>query len=213
MHAYVIQAGDSFDALCARRGANAEEAWNAGENDELRERRDDRHQLAPGDIVHLPEPSETRVELEAETTNRYTAHVPTTTVRFTLREGDDPVANAPFIVLGTHPPIEGASTGEGLVEFEFPVIRREAIVHFTERHSQLVLQLGGLDPASEASGAAHRLRNLGYLHHSAGHVPSAPERAERLEHAVRTFRRAQGLPDGVELDQETLDALRREHDE
>ena len=131
MRAHVVQPGEHMRGLCARIGADPDEVWNADENSELRQRRDDPNVLAPGDVIYLPEPVEQPLPLQLYTSNSYTAHVPTIPVHLRLRQGGEPVADEPFEVEGTTPLIDGTTDGDSILEFELPATRREAVVHMT----------------------------------------------------------------------------------
>ena len=146
--------------------------------------------------------------MQLYTSNSYTAHVPTIPVHLRLRQGGEPVADEPFEVEGTTPLIEGTTDGDGILEFELPATRREAVVHMTQQQRRYRLRIGNLDPADHDSGVRARLRNLGFLHNFGTRQPlTAQARAAQLAAAVRRFQASHDLPETGEIDDTTRSAL------
>jgi hypothetical protein len=165
--------------------------------------------LAPGDVLHLPDPVETRRTLRAQSTNRYKAHVPTVTVRMRLHEGAGTVSNEPYRIEGITPPMEGTTDVDGNLSLELPATMGEVVVTFTQRDQQLVVMLGHLDPLETDDGLVGRLTNLGFLpSHPAPRPPSADARRAEIAEAVCRFQRSRDLPITGEIDDATRDALR-----
>jgi N-acetylmuramoyl-L-alanine amidase len=212
MQPHVIQPGEHLLGLCARLGADPDEVWNASENSELRELRSDYNVLAPGDVVFLPEPSEEPLALDLHRTNRYQARVPTMPLALRLREGSEAIANEPFRIDCTEPPIEGTTGGDGSVDVELPATTAEATLILTGRNERLRLMVGHLDPTERTAGVRARLQNLGYFPAHPRPGPATPQaRADELAHALRDFQRDRRLEVTGELDDNTRRALSEQH--
>lgn len=90
----------------------------------------------------------------------------------------------------------------GVVEFDIPKEARSARVRVIDREEEFELDLAALDDASTRSGAATRLRNLGFLSEKRGR-----RRGDPIARALRLFQVTYGLAVTGELDPATVAAL------
>lgn len=214
MHPYVIRQGDHLARLAAERGFDPVKVWNDSANEGLRAVRASPQVLAPGDVLYIPEPKpRTPMAVTVGASNRFKMTVPRATIRVSFARHGRRHANAAFRVDGFRgAPIEGTTTAEGLAEFDLPLDVRAATLTLVEARLVYRLRVGGLDPASEASGARSRLRHLGYLP-THGHAPSSAEdSANELTRALRAFQIDHGLEPTGQLDSATQAALAEAHD-
>jgi len=208
MRAHIVQPGEHLAGICARIGATPDDVWNAPDNEELRELRQDGSLLAPGDLLYLPEPVEEPVALQANTTNRYRAQVATMRVPLRLHDGNEPMANEPYRVEGVMPALRGATDGEGSITLELPATTQDVTLVLPERERRLRLMIGHLDPHDTASGVRARLTNLGYFPLAS---PPLGAESEVLAAAIAAFQRDNDLPETGELDDDTRDQLDERH--
>lgn len=209
MRPYVIRQGDYLTRLGERLGFDPEAVWNDDANRELRERRGSPNMLAPGDVLQVPDEAVSpSFSLRARTTNRYSAVPARVTVNLTLRQDGDVLANEPCEVL-IEPPQSVSSDGDGRVTFEVPASCEEVTVRLTQRERGLRVRVGHLDPASEPSGVAARLINMGYL--SPDRPTNEQQRELQMHSAIASFQHAHSREVTGELDEATSAALVEAH--
>jgi hypothetical protein len=218
MRAYIVGRGEDLESIAARLGFDAQEVWNASENQELREQRGDPQVLAPGDVLYVPDVEETELAVRARTTNEYTADIEYVEVNLALSAGGSEArANEPYEIHGLRSVVSGSADGEGNIRVEVPAHVRTLDVRFPEQQSAARVRLGHLDPTSESTGVRTRLHNLGHLASGDMLGPRyAPDRApaaaaEELRQAVLRFQEALGLKLTGELDEPTSKAIRDRH--
>jgi hypothetical protein len=210
---YVIRQGDHLLKLAHQLGFDADAIWGDAKNADLKSLRGDGHILCPGDILYVPEPSPKPLDLAAQSSNAYSATVPTITVEVIFKDSDGKAfANEPYQVKGLaetaadDAPEDPKTGGDGRVDFTVPVHIRELEVFFPRRNVVFRLGIGDLDPHDERSGMLQRLRNLGLIGENTGErlLSGAGTDADlgRLEDAMKTLQASYGLePTGEESDE------------
>ncbi len=226
MKTYVVKQGDYLTRLAATRGLDPDAVWSLAENRTLRERRQNREMLAPGDVIHFPEQLAAGPSVSVGTMNRYKATVPTVHVRVRLQSESRPREGEAFVVDGAGAqPITGTTGADGVVAFDVPISVSQCLLRLPARGAAYPVLVGHLDPHDEPSGIAARLEHLGFLSPDLRSTlaqgllgvdvnrPTIPEWLEdALGEAIRAFQRQSGLtPTGV-ADADTVEALRRAHD-
>jgi hypothetical protein len=201
---HVVTQGEHVEKLAFLRGADAAEVWDHPANAALKGKRKSMHQLLAGDILHLPVGPMDGLPLEQGTRNRYRARVPVVDVRVSIRTREGPVAGAPYVIEGLplregEAPPSGKTGPEGEIHLRVPVVLREVSVRLPEQRVTYQVRVGDLDPAAEPSGAAQRLRNLGFL--------AAGASADDISSSVASFQRSVGLPVTGTLDEATRGRL------
>lgn len=209
---YVVRAGDHLDQLAARFGFRADEVWRDPRNADLRARRPDPRMLAPGDVLQVPRaaPSHTTYQHRGET--RFVARSAVTQVKTVLRDARGPLAGVRCEVRLPGAAPRAITTGaDGALAFEVPVETREVPVFIESLGVVLTLCPGGLDPVDTPRGVRQRLHNLG--HYPLTMQGDALAGASDADHraAVKSFRRAERLPDGEHVDDALTRALVRAH--
>lgn len=204
MPVYIVRQGDHLAGIAHRLGTTPDAIWGLPANADLRDRRGDGAVLHPGDLLHVPPPPEPRTaSLRAGDTHAFRASIPRTRVSLRLVSGGQPISGEPFRADADGIRTTGSTSGEGRVELEVRVTTRRVKLHLARRHETLVLDVGGLDPASEISGAQMRLSHLGHYRGPLDGVLS-----DAVGDALRAFQRASRLPESGGLDEATLTALR-----
>jgi len=206
MAPYVVQKGDHLARLAFQRGFDAEEVWRHPSNAELRELRRDPCILAPGDVLHIPDPAKRGLAFSSGTTNRYVARVPRMDVHLVIHDQlGTPLPDEPYVIEGLGDAVERRTDQDGAASFAAPVHVREATLLFTRRNVRLAVRIGDLDPLEEMSGVAARLANLRFLDSHTGWT------GEQLEEALMAFQHGLGLAMTGTLDEATRGALRDAH--
>lgn len=210
MKPYVVRAGDHLQALAAQRGCDPAEIWDHEKNRSLRELRGTGQILAPGDVVHLPDPASSRSDVRKGATNTFRGRVPDTTVRVTLRTTSGVLRNEACQARWDGHTIDAQTDGDGRLELTVPVTTKRVDVVIPGRDMTIGLRLGHLDPADEPAGAVQRLQALGYLF---GYDPHEPEdvRRKRMEIALEAFQKDEGLPTSGQYDDATRQKLTSRH--
>jgi type VI secretion system secreted protein VgrG len=205
---YVIRQGDFLDKLAFRHGFDAEKVWNDGKNADLKAKRKDPNQLAPGDVLHFARSSKKQYPLTHGTSNEYRATIPLVKTRLVFTDARKPFAGEQYTVEGLLQPLSGKADNSGVLELELPIHVREVRVVFPKRGQVFLVRVGDVDPVAENSGVKARLAHLGYLR-AGGPVEFVSD--DGLEAAIRQFRRDQGLPASGEIDDALRAALEKAH--
>jgi hypothetical protein len=203
---HVVTQGDHVEKLAFLRGASPDEVWNDARNAPLKAKRENMHQLSPGDVIYLPSAPVDWLPLSEGASNTFTARLPMKHVRLVIRGHDGrPVANAPYVVQGLalregEAAPRGQTDASGALKLAVPITQREVTVVLPRHHVEYQLRIGDLDPKDTESGARQRLKNLGFL------APNAPPDGD-ISYSIAAFQRSVGLPITRHLDAATLDAL------
>ena len=214
MRPYVIRAGDYLLQLADRFGFDPETVWQHGDNADLRAARTDPQQLAPGDVLQIPDTAPEPLQLQNGSSNKFKGHVRKVEVHFTLRAGNELLANEPYQVEGIPgPPIRGNSDGDGKISFHVPTAVRSVSVYLPHMARRMPIVVGGIDPIDTPMGARQRLANLGC--YGTGHEAeegAAVADDARARTATLVFQRRHGLAATGEIDAATRTALADAHD-
>lgn len=208
MQPYVIRQGDYLTRLAWERGFDAEEVWQHDLNRDLAAARSNREVLQPGDVLYIPATASSRQRLRANASHQFRANVPTVQLTLVFEDHGSAIANANAeIRIGTRT-TQQTSDGNGQLVVRVPTHLHEIDVHFPEKKRKFRVRVGHVDPVSSGSGQWSRLHQLGYLPQQ-WHDPHSRERA--LEAAIRAFQHDMELEVTGTFDNDTRDALEREH--
>jgi hypothetical protein len=202
----IVREAEHLDALAYRHGVTPGEVWNAPVNAALKAARPGGHMLQAGDFLELParvHPEPVDVKVGSET--RIVATIPRVPVELVLAEAGQPLAGEPWRIEGRGERASGTTGSDGRVAFAVRVTTPRVVLHLERRKQIREIAVGGLDPHESLSGAAQRLRNLGF-DAGAGRTLT-PE----LSAALRAFQEAKRLPNTGRPDAETLAALAAAH--
>lgn len=208
---YVIRQGDYLTQLAHDQGFDADEVWEHPRNEGVRQSREHRDILAPGDVLHVPRVRPTAHAISGGTTNAYRARVPLTPISIVLMNGRDPIANETCFIEGLgSEPLERRTAEDGRVSFAVPIHVREVRLILQEGRLVFPVLVGHMDPITEASGVRARLQHLGYyLGFQTGEDEEDEE--QRLSRAIGAFQREHGIAETGTMDDETRGALRQSH--
>jgi N-acetylmuramoyl-L-alanine amidase len=201
---YVVGQGDYLAKIAMRVGVDADTLWNDPQNAELKRTRDP-NQLHPGDLIYLPGAAPQPLDLAPNTTNRYVADIPTTTVHLALRA----FPNEAYEVTGHGLDDKGTTDGDGGLKVEVPLDVHEVRINLTKRGVVQRVRVGGMDPIDEPSGVRKRLQHLGFRGSADTDDDGATEQDDA--NALRRFQLAHGLPPTGELDDATKAELLKQH--
>ena len=204
MSVHIVEQGECIASIAQGSGHTWQRIWDDPANAELKDLRKDPSVLLPGDKVVIPATTP-RVESGAtETKHVFQAarNQARLSIRF-LQEGR-PRANQPCgVSIDDDPVLERELDGDGVLDLPIPPDAKTARISVgpPEERDDYEIQLGGLDPATETSGALQRLANLGYG------APAGPAPAEAARAAICRFQRDHGLDPTGEVDERTRKAL------
>jgi hypothetical protein len=161
---YVIRQGDYLLNLAYQFGFDADTVWNDPQNAQLRQDghlSQDPNILNPTDMLYIPDQKPPAMTtLTPGTTNSFVANTLTTTI--TLQISDPTFASQAYTVQEL-PELTGLTTdANGTVSFSVPVTLATATIVF-ETGTNLVCQIGSLDPPDTLSGVFQRLQSLAYI--------------------------------------------------
>lgn len=203
---YIVRQGDYLAKVAMETGFGVDEIWSLPKNDALREHGRTPDLLLPGDVLHLPRGAPRAQEVTLQGTNPFRAQVARAKLRLVFKDGPRPRAHKKYRVRDLGVPKEGETDGDGTLTLDVPVNVGMVRVIFEDPFAMYRVWIGHIDPATEPSGIAARLRQLGYL--PAEVVPGATDEGATID-ALRRFQRDQGLDVTGDADEATLAALRK----
>lgn len=212
---YVVRAGDHLDRLAHRYRFDAAKVWNDPKNAKLKEKRGAGNVLAVGDILYIPDPTESTQWLPVQPgqKNSFVATVPTTVVKLRPMFNGQPAANADYRVQCGGTEQQGTTDGDGNLSFQAPLTAWTAVLVVAGK-PKMPVRIGHLDPVDTDSGVVQRLRHLRYLPHAGVHgdddTPS-DWLDGALGSAIGEFQKASGLQASGTMDDDTRKALVAAH--
>lgn len=207
--AHVVRQGECISSIAHRHGWFPADLWDAPENAELRQLRRNPNCLAPGDVIAIPELKLKSCAIGLDASHRFKLKGVPAKFCVVVDDGDEPLADKPFVLIVDGARQEGVSDGEGLIEaWIAPDARRARLEVEAEADDiwELEFVLGGLDAVETVAGAQARLANLGYG------CPDSGELDEETRAAVEAFQADHELEPSGELDDATVAALEDAHD-
>ncbi|WP_284615139.1 peptidoglycan-binding domain-containing protein [Aquabacterium humicola] len=200
---HVVQAGDCIASIGFLHGFLPDTIWNDAANGSLRAQRRDGNVLAPGDVVTVPDPHPKHCACATDRRHVFRRRGVPELLRLQFLRGGRPRVGLAYELWVDGQLSTGTTDDEGRIVVHIPPAAREATL-MLGAHERFRLQLGGLEPSEEASGARRRLVNLGLL-------DSEDSGTEGFARALRRFQRRHGLAITGSLDEATGHALRDVH--
>lgn len=207
--AYVVKQGDYLTKLAHRMGFDADTIWNDPKNADLKKTRPNPDILCPGDVLFVPAPDPTKLDVSIGGSNKYSAEVPTITVALTVAQDGSALSGADYFVEGLAQETKGTTDGDGTVKFDAPVTVREVAIVFPKQNLRYPVHIGDLDPIEEDSGVRMRLLHLG--HYGWFPPPGFLTDDDAFADALRDFQSANNIDATGVLDDATRSALGDKH--
>jgi hypothetical protein len=211
MRPYVVKPGDYVTKLASQLGFEPEETWNHDKNASLREKRESRDLLAPGDVLYVPDTPPEPLTLTAQSSNRFQATLPRVKTTVTLVKNGEALANEPYVITGAGPEAKkGQSDGDGKIEIEASVRHDRVHVVLPERGHSFEVMIGHLDPPTVPSGWRQRLRSLGHYGWHSGMLSDGEVEDEGAidRMAIEAFQAANEVTVTGEMDEATIAKLK-----
>ncbi|MCA9608495.1 MAG: peptidoglycan-binding protein [Myxococcales bacterium] len=208
MKVHRVRPGESIDSIAFRHGHHPETLWNHPENEALRESRESRTVLAPGDEVFIPELRPRVESRQTDRTHRFRRLAVPARIRVQLNLGNQILSEVSWrLEIPGFAEQSGTTGPDGVIEADAPPLATRGTLFFGDPPIEAVLQIGRLAPIGTDEGIRQRLANLGFL---AADAKPRDEGALRL--ALLRLQQATSLEATGELDEDTRDALERIHD-
>lgn len=201
---HLVQQGECISSISYESGFFPDTIWNLPDNSELKNKRKDPNILMPGDTVVIPDKREKKESLEYGKRNRFKRKGVPQKFVMTVKELDDVIPDAPYILNIDGKIIrEGKTDDDGKITEWIPPDSREGILTLKETGEHFNLLFGYVDPIDEISGIQDRLSNLGYYD-----GPDDGIFNEDLKEALINFQLANGLKSTGEIDDSTKSKLK-----
>ena len=208
---YIVEEGDCMASIAFEHGFLPDTLWALPQNAELNSGRTDQRVLLPGDRVHIPK---IRLRYEAGQTDEKHVFVKkgvTETLRIVLLDEDgNPRPDLKYILTIDKKIVKSDVTpANGLIEAAIAPNARSGklTVKGEEAEEVYLLQLGGMDPISSATGVQGRLNNLGFYCGAVDGIIGPQTRG-----AISEFQASQNLTVTGQMDDDTRQALARVHE-
>lgn len=196
-----VQDGECILLLADQAGHFWETLWNDPANADVKRARGSPHVLLAGDRVHIP-PIEPKDEPGAtEKKHRFRRKGIPINFEMCVKENGKALKGQRYVLVIEGRITEGTIPDDGVIKAPMMPQDRtgELRVGQPPRQRKYPLSFGSLDPAHTRSGAAARLKNLGYL---AGDADD-----DAFQRALSKFQKDQGITESISIDNATASAL------
>lgn len=207
---HVIQQGECASSVAHQHGFVIETIWDDGANADLRAQRESPYVLLPGDVLVIPQKRQKTVTCETGRRHTFRRKGVPETLRVQLLCEGKPRPDLPWVLEVGSTRREGTTDAEGWIETWVPPDAKSGNLTLPEDESYEV-QLGGLDPVDEESGARARLENLGLL--PSGEAESEEDRELLFALALILFQAEadSGLEITGKIDEATIARLKERY--
>ncbi len=201
----IVEQGECIFSIAFKAGHNWKTIWNHPQNRMLREKRGSPHVLLPGDRVFIPAIEPGRYPETTEKRHRFVLQGVPIHFEIEVYRDNKPRKGEPYVLQIEGRTQSGTIPGDGILRAKMmPGDQQGSLtIGSGPTAEEFKLVFGKLDPAHSKSGAAARLRHLGYLGNS--------EEDEDLADAVTRFQLENGLNESGELDDPTARQLAEKH--
>ncbi len=214
---HIVEQGEHLSGIAADYGFPSHlPIWNHGQNEKLRQERQNPNILFPGDALFIPDIEQ---RFESRSTGATHSFVSAAAEKLVLRvviqdESAEAVAGVDYVLQVGSDVDRKKTSASGSIEKVIPPDAKEGrlIVQPTDLAVDLdvTINIGHLDPETEVTGQIARLNNLGY---DAGEVQSPADDDARLQFrsAVEEFQCNCELPVDGACDENTQAKLKEVH--
>lgn len=212
---WVVEDGDSVDAIADQVGHFWQTIWDDPANADLKAVRDNRNILMPGDKLTIPALRPKTETRETDLIHQFKRKGVPLIIRFEAVDARrEPYANCEYTLTAGRRRYQGVTDDKGRLEQYVSSSAKLATLIVTlpakdgkpARSRTWKLRIGGLRPANSVAGCQARLRNLGF---SIDRIDG--EFGPQSEAAVLAFQRQFGLEMTGELDDATVTRIEEEH--
>lgn len=215
---FTAKQGDYLQLIAQRTGfRNWRTIYDHPLNAGLRTRRPDPNTLFPGDKIYVPDKTPKTETCATGKTHFFKVPAPVMLIQIKIKWQEDgrPLRNRKCILKVGEIEYPVTTDGDGLLKKEVPIGTKKVQVIVVNTFLRWELDIGHLDPLRDGgdethivSGVQGRLNNLGYW---CGPVDG--KMGPRTQSALRDFQQHKMGRDDADgtLDDETIDALEREH--
>jgi hypothetical protein len=195
---YTVEQGDCLSSIADAYGFLWSTIWNDGENAQLKEERKDPNALLPGDVVVIPDKQLGEESRSAGARYKFKVKGAKAKVKIRVMKGGKARANEPYKLLVDGNWYTGKLDKDGYLKQTIPPGATGGVlkVGSGKQIDEFPIQLGTVDPLSTESGAAGRLRTLGYQFNDGN-----------MYYALKAFQKKVGLEETGELDDDTRNML------
>lgn len=196
-----VQDGECIILLADQAGHFWETLWNDPENADVKRERGSPHVLLAGDRVHIPEIESKDEPGATEAKHRFRRKGIPINFEMCVKENGKPLKGQRFVLTIEGRITEGTVPDDGVIKAPMMPQDRtgELRVGAPPRQRKFPLSFGSLDPAFTRSGAAARLKNLGYIADDADD--------DLFQRALSRFQKDQGIAESATVDNATASAL------
>jgi N-acetylmuramoyl-L-alanine amidase len=196
-----VQDGECIIFLADQAGHFWETLWNDPENADVKRERGSPHVLLAGDRVHIPEIESKDEPGATEAKHRFRRKGIPINFEMCVKENGKPLKGLRYVLTIEGRITEGTVPDDGVIKAPMMPQDRTGELRVGEppRQRKFPLSFGSLDPAFTRSGAAARLKNLGYIADDADD--------DLFQRALSRFQKDQGIAESATVDNATASAL------
>lgn len=213
---HFVKQGECLSSIAYKYGfGDYRTIYNHPANATFKTKRPSPNVISPGDIVIIPDKSSKTEPCATSARHLFTVNRPITKFRIVLASDSGEVYSDKRYKLTVEGRVcEGKTDSTGMVEQVIPADARtgELVIFLSDGDGidgyTFPLDFGALDPPDQLSGAQARLRNLGYECETLNGVMDSSTQA-----ALEAFQGQNGLNITGALDHETVETLRKLHEE
>jgi len=204
-----VEQGECMSSIALAHGFFWQSLWDHAENAALKQARDSPFVLEPGDVVHIPELGQRKVDAATGMRHTFRRKGVPAVLRLQLLEMNKPLAGLPYVLEYGGKQVTGTTDGHGKIEVSVPPNVPRATLRVGEGDQARVYAIAPrtLDPARDVTGIQARLANLGYYGGRAHGTLDAATIA-----AIEHFQRDHELEATGQADEATVSALAGRHD-
>lgn len=207
-----VRQGECVQSIAAAYGvADWRAVYDDAKNAELKKRRPNPNELAPGDLLVLQVPEPEPLRFESGSTQSYKVNLPTAPLRLFLTDpSGQAMSGKPYKIRIGKKVYEGTVPDDGVVEHQVSATATAAVLEIDlgdaiGGKAAIPIRIGHLDPLSVISGVQGRLQSLGFP------APSSGKLDDATRAAIALFQAKIGRTPTGELDDETRAALGKRH--
>jgi Putative peptidoglycan binding domain/LysM domain len=164
MTQHTVKQGECLNSIAYDNGFFWQTLWDADENSDLKDLRQDARVLMPGDTVTIIDKRQKTQEGPTDQRHRFKMKGVPAKLRIQLMWNGQPRANQDYQIEIDGQKATGTTDGEGKLEFSIPPNAKSGTLTIGQELQQRTynLKLGSLNPVKEITGLQQRLNNLGY---------------------------------------------------